>query len=324
MYDVSVPRSREYSQNQLIISKYTDGEHIKYKLVYMRTLKNAGVEKSSENFRYVVDSDSRSEYGNLLVLPGDVVDDDGVISCDYGQDGELHKLPKNVYRARNVIYELAYCNQWDWFFTGTIDGGKHDRTNLDTYRKKFSQMIRNYNRENYLNIKYLIVPELHEDRKNWHVHGFLSGLPVDYLKRFQLGDKMSSYIARKVKKGKELYNWERYQKSFGFCDLEPIASHDGACKYVTKYISKALDRSVSDIGKHLFYASHGLERRQRVFLGDIPERILDYINFHPATYRGDYCACLWLDDIDCLSRFLPLGKENAADAPESVNGLETF
>lgn len=323
MHDFSVPRSREYSQNQLIISKYSDGVHTKYKLVYMQTLKNAGVEKSAENLRYLVDPDSRSEYGNLLVLPGDVVDGDGVISCDYKQDGHLSKLPKNVYRARNVIYELAYCNPWDWFFTGTIDGGKHDRSNLDDYRKKFSQMIRNYNRENDVKIKYLIVPELHEDRENWHVHGFLRGLPVEHLKRFQLGDKMSSYIARKVKKGQEVYNWDRYQKSFGFCDLEPVASHDGACKYVTKYISKALDRSVSDTGKHLFYASIGLERRQRVFLGDIPERILDFINSNPATYRGDYCACLWLDDIDSLSRFLPR-KEKAVNAPESVNGSETF
>ena len=33
-----------YSRNKLIISEYTDGFHTKYKLVYMPTLRNAGVE----------------------------------------------------------------------------------------------------------------------------------------------------------------------------------------------------------------------------------------------------------------------------------------
>lgn len=312
MYGFDRLKSREFSQNQLIISQYSDGVgHVKYKLVFMQTLKNSGVEKSPENLKYVIDPDSNSVYGNLLVLPGDVVDGDGVISCDYNQNGDLTKLPKNVYRSRNVIYELAFCNQWDWFFTGTIDGGKHDRTNLDDYRKKFTHMIRNYNRDHDVKIKYLIVPELHHDRKNWHVHGFLSGLPVEHLHQFQLGDKMSKYIAKKIAEGRLVYNWERYQKSFGFCDLEPIASHDGACKYVTKYISKSLDHSVSDIGKHLYYASQGLHRRKRVFTGDIPERVLDFINQHPRTYRGDYCACLWLDSLDSISSFLPVENENA-------------
>lgn len=286
-----------YSRNQLIISEYSDGEHTKYKLVYMPTLRNKGVESTEVILKKVIDDD-----GNVWILPGDIVDSDGDVVVE--SDGNVCKLAKNVYRARAVIYELAYCNHWDWFFTGTIDGGKRDRTNLDAYRKSFSQMIRDYNRIHDLHIKYLLVPELHGDMKSWHVHGFLQGLPVECLHKFELGDQMSSYIAQKVRNGQEVYNWERYVKSFGWCDLEPIASHDGACKYVTKYISKALDKSVSDLGKHMFYASQGLQRRTRVHCDSIKPQMLDYLQNHPQAYKGDYTVCLWLDSLDDVKKYL--------------------
>ncbi len=273
-----------YRYDQLIISEYTDGMHTKYKLVFMPTLRNKGVEEPE-------------------VLPDDVVDMDGDI-CEANQDGNVEKLTKNVYRARSTIYELAYCNPWDWFFTGTIDGGKHDRTNLDEYRKKFTQMIRDHNKRKGTNMKYLLVPELHSDMQSWHVHGFLSGLPVEYLHKFQLGDQMSAYIASKVRKGQDVYTWKAYERSFGWCDLEPIASHDGACKYVTKYISKALDKSVSDFCKHMFYASLGLQRRSRVYCDDITPRMLDYMNNHPKAYKGEYTVCLWLDSLDAIKKYL--------------------
>lgn len=296
-------QSHLWTQNKLIISEYTDGVHTKYKLVYMPTLRNAGVEKSSENLRYVVDSDSRSEYGNLLVLPGDVIDTAGdVVEAD--AEGNVCKLTKNIYRARSTIYELAYCNSWDWFFTGTIDGGKFDRSDLSGYRDKLTHMIRDYNRRKGTCIKYLIVPELHADYKNWHVHGFLQGLPVDHLHRFVIGDQMSAYIAKKVRKGQEVYSWEKYQKVFGWCDLEPIASHDGACKYVTKYISKALEKTVSDLGKHMFYASLGLNRRSRVLLADCKPEMLDLLKSHPQAYKGDFTVCLWLDSLDDIRGLL--------------------
>lgn len=274
-----------YSRDQLIISEYSDGEHTKYKLVYMPTLRNKGVEEPE-------------------ILPGDIVDTDGDVVFE--SDGDVCKLAKNVYRARSVIYELAYCNSWDWFFTGTIDGEKHDRTNLDKYRKDLAHFIRNVRQRvpGCGNLKYLIVPELHNDRQNWHVHGFLQGLPVECLHRFEIGDQMSSYIAQKVRKGQEVYNWELYVKSFGWCDLEPIASHDGACKYVTKYISKALDKSVSEIGKHMFYASQGLQRRIRLHCDSIKPQMLDYLQNHPKSYKGDYTVCLWLDSLDDVKKYL--------------------
>ncbi len=279
MYNYQRLQDKAYSNDQLIISEYTDGVHTKYKIVYMMTLRNAGVEIEPD------------------ILPDDVIDKDGDIVAP-ADDGGACKLAKNLYRARSTIYELAYCNPWDWFFTGTLSPDKLDRSDLDAYRRKFAKMVRDYNHKHGTSIKYLLVPELHADRTNWHVHGFLQGLPAACLHRFEIGDKMSSYIASKVYAGKPVYSWRTYERSFGWCDLEPVASHDGACKYVTKYISKALDRSVSERGKHLFYASQGLARRRRVHCARISSEMLEYMQKSPQSYRGDYCICLWLDNLD--------------------------
>ncbi len=278
-----------YFWNQACIYEYWDGVEghgKKYKITWLRALRNR-VTKIAEDFN----------------LPGDVVDKDGKI-CMIDPEGNLCKLGKNLARARDAIFQLAYCNQWDFFFTGTIDGNKHDRSDLDMYRKKLTHMIRNYNNQNGQHVKYLFVPELHADRQNWHVHGFLRGLPVSELHRFVIGDQMSEYISRKVYAGKNVYHWKRYTNAFGWCDLEPIESREGACNYVTKYISKALDKSVSKIYKDMYYHSQGLKTRKKLLQVECSDDLQRYIFNNPNTYRGEYTASLWLDNLDDVSEML--------------------
>ena len=47
------------------------------------------------------------------------------------------KLENNLIRARNTVYELALCNEWDWFLTITLDPEKYDRENLPKFRTDF-------------------------------------------------------------------------------------------------------------------------------------------------------------------------------------------
>lgn len=61
-------------------------------------------------------------------------------------------------------------------------------------------------------IKYLLVPELHSDMKNWHFHGLITGIPAAELVQFQLGMKMGKHISEKVSNGDLVYNWTRYEK----------------------------------------------------------------------------------------------------------------
>lgn len=203
------------------------------------------------------------------------------------------KLKDNITRAKNTIFELAYCNPWDWFFTGTLNPDKYDRTDLDKFHKTLTQWLRDYSKKYNLKIKFLFVPELHKDGKSWHIHGFLYGLPVEHLEQFRLGDTMSKGLAEKVKKGETVYNWVAYSMKFGFCDLEPIRNHEAVSKYIIKYIHKSLAMSVKELNAHLYYVSRGLKRAELIKKGTMYARV-------EPTYENEYCQIAWLDYSDEL------------------------
>lgn len=82
---------------------------------------------------------------------------------------------------REVITQMSLCDKAVYFFTGTLDQTKYDRTNLNKYHEDFTCFLRKYRRNSGCgDIQFLLVPELHSDGKTWHIHGFLKGLPVDY------------------------------------------------------------------------------------------------------------------------------------------------
>lgn len=182
-----------------------------------------------------------------------------------------YKLERNISRARNAIFEYAICNPWDYFLTLTL-APENDRYDLSKFITRLGQWLRNYGKRHDVDLKYLLVPEQHKDGA-WHMHGFLMGLPADYLTDFSAYKgkrKLPKYINDKIKKGSLIYNWEDYERKFGFCDLEPIRSHEAAAKYVTKYISKSLYESAISVNSKLYYTSRGLARAEVMKKGVIP------------------------------------------------------
>lgn len=246
---------KKYKPNQTLLKVYGEGSNKKIKLITMKSLRTSGIE------------------------------DDDILVSDRGVNDS--KLCNNIARARSKVFELAYCNEWDYFFTGTLDKSKYDRTDLEKFHHDIVEWIRAYNRYHKTDIKFLLVPEQHKDGESWHMHGLLKGIPVDLLHQFVKGDKMGKYIADKVLNGEVIYNWPGYAKKFGFCDLEPIKSHEAVCKYVTKYMNKNLGKSVSDIGAHLYYHSRGLNTAFCYAHG-----FSDY-KFTP-DYENEYCKVAWL------------------------------
>ena len=250
-------RDLKYKPDQTILKVYGYGDNKKIKVVRMNWLRTAGVEDDQE-YR--------------------------------APKGSVHdsKLEKNIQRAKNNIFEYAFCNPWDWFFTGTLDPKKYDRTNLDKFHKDLTQWLRDYSKQHNVQIKFLLVPEQHSDGISWHIHGFLRGLPKEDLKQFVVGDVMGKGLAEKVKKGDVVYNWLPYAKKFGFCDLEPIRNAEAVSKYMTKYINKNLASSVKDLNAHLYYHSRGLKKAEVIKKGAMAATIT-------PTYENEYCSVAWLD-----------------------------
>lgn len=246
---------RKYKPNQTLLKVYGEGTNRKIKIISIKGLRTSGIE------------------------------DEDIEISDRGTNDV--KLATNISRAKSKVFELAYCNEWEYFFTGTLDKSKYDRKDLEKFHKDITKWISNYNKYHDTDIKYLFVPELHEDGESWHMHGFLKNLPVEFLHQFVIGDRMGKYIAKKVRNGEVVYNWPAYAKKFGFCDLEPIKIHEAVCKYVSKYINKNLGKCVSDVGAHLYYHSRGLNTAYCYGKG-----FSDY-KFTP-DYENDYCKVVWL------------------------------
>lgn len=250
-------KDRAYNYDQTLFKVFGEGKDKKIKLVRMNYLKTSGIEL--DDIEYV-----------------------------RGTVNE-NKINESILRSKSKIFELAFCNPWDWFFTGTINPNKQDRTDLELFHKQLTQWLRDYNKKYKLNIKFLFVPERHKDGKSWHIHGFIYGLPVEHLIQFQVGDKMGKGLAEKVMQGDIVYNWQAYFNRFGFCDLEPIRNHEAVSKYVTKYINKELANSVTELNAHTYYHSRGLK-----FAELIKKGTMIWEDIAP-TYENDYCSVVWLD-----------------------------
>ena len=163
------------------------------------------------------------------------------------------KLSNNLCRAKSKVNELALCNSWDHFVTFTIDKTKYDRYNLKAYYRDFSEFIHNVNkrRPKENKIKYLLIPEMHEDGA-WHMHGLFSGLRDEELYINQNG----------------YFSWSKYDKKFGFMSLDHIKDKDKVSSYVVKYITKDVDKNVKELGGHLYYHSKGLETAVTLYRGN--------------------------------------------------------
>lgn len=250
-------KDRAYNYNQTLLKVFGEGKDKKIKLVRMNYLKTSGI-----------------ELNDIEYVRGTVNE---------------NKINESILRSKSKIFELAFCNPWDWFFTGTINPNKQDRTDLKLFHKQVTQWLRDYNKKYKLNIKFLFVPEKHKDGKSWHIHGFIYGLPVEHLVQFRVGDKMGKGLADKVMQGDIVYNWQAYFNRFGFCDLEPIRNHEAVSKYVTKYINKELANSVIELNAHTYYHSRGLKFAELIKKGTMIWKDI------APTYENDYCSVVWLD-----------------------------
>lgn len=199
---------------------------------------------------------------------------------------ENERYKNNISRAKARIFELAICNEFQLFCTFTQDEKMRDRFNLTEFRKDLSQFIRNKNRgrSEEDKIKYLLIPEKHKDGA-WHMHGFLKGLGEGDLRLFKTDEKLPYKILNELKNGEKIYNWDSYASKFGYFTCTEIKNKTACSKYITKYVSKDLQKNLLESGQHLFFASQGLKSRER-----IAHDIFDRPPVDNFDYENDYIA----------------------------------
>ena len=200
---------------------------------------------------------------------------------------EEGKCDAAISRAKSVIYQVAVCNDWDYFCTFTLSPEKFDRYDFRPFYAKFSQWVRDYRKHYGCKVEYLLIPEQHEDGA-WHMHGLMRGIPQDHLSRF-----MHGIHPEKLVEGDYL-NWGRCGNKFGFCSLAPIRDVMAVAGYVTKYITKDLLQTNTRAGAHLYFCSIGLRRAVQfgyIYHGDLA---LDA----RLTNTYQFCQSGWVHDLD--------------------------
>ena len=252
MNGLHISRSEVYQRDVATLKKYREDY---YKITLHRQLRRAGYEEIEG------DGESKREAGKKNTADND------------------EKLSASLSRTRAAIYELALCNEWEWFVTLTLNPEYHDRKDLKSHKKKLSVWIRNYNRIHKTDIKYLLIPEQHADGESWHMHGLMKGLPIEHLREFTEQEKLPIRILIELKKGRKVYTWEDYAKKFGYITVTKIRHLESVSRYITKYVTKDLAKTRIGLNEHLYYCSQGLKRSELIYTGQLTKELEeDYSN----------------------------------------------
>lgn len=222
-------------------------------------------------------------------------------------DGRFYS---SVSRSRSAVFEIARCNSWDWFCTLTIDGAKFQRDDLPRFQKALSQWIRDRRKKTGFEYRFLLVPELHKDGENWHMHGLLGGIPPYEICSFD--EKAPADLRNGGFK-----NWFPYERKFGFCSLGKIKDPERVASYISKYVTKDFGAAAMKFGGHLYYASKGLSRRLTLFEGvfEMPPNEWEFEN--------EYVRIGWFDGKE-LTRVLSWMRDGYCDGLGHIkNGVLT-
>lgn len=215
------------------------------------------------------------------------------------RDNSEERLAASISRTKSRIYELAMCNEFSYFCTFTMDPEKvKDRFDLDNLQKSFAQFIRNLNRGRENKIVYLLIPERHKNGA-WHLHGLIEGLQIgEDLREFSLSEILPHRIRKILKNGEKVYNWDKYSKKYGFFTATTIKNKAAVSSYVCKYVTKEVAKQGRESGRHLFFCSQGLKRRERIIHDNIDlEGNIVRCPFmdNEWDFENDYVKIKWID-----------------------------
>ena len=169
------------------------------------------------------------------------MDMDLLPSAEELEKRKARSMEVSANRTVQTIYGYAQSNKWDWFVTLTFRRDlKFDVTDYDSVVKKLTGWLHDQ-RKKCPDLKYLFVPELHQDGA-WHFHGLLANadaLTFTDSGRVAIGSK--AYIRTEENKNHEtIYNMDNWR--YGFSTATKIGSGSKASSYICKYITKDVIR----------------------------------------------------------------------------------
>ena len=258
------------SRDVFIFKKYRDGI---FKVVYLTSKRNKGFSR--------VDIGEHIRKSNLKPFFSE--DEKNIPSLI-----AFEKLAESISRSKRLIWEYAFCNDWDYFFTGTINEENLDRYDFGCFSSKLRKFIDNYNRL-YPDgaVTYLLIPEQHQDGA-WHVHGLLKGIKPEHL----VFNK-NSYLT-----------WKQYDKAFGYMSISRIRHKERIASYITKYIGKSIGKTQIAKGRRSFYHSMGLKKAEKIAeFSDVDGALINSLDWDFEQKDG-YCKTKMIKDVSEIEQLI--------------------
>lgn len=168
---------------------------------------------------------------------------------------EKHSLQVSMNRTVNRIYDIARCNNWEWFLTMTFK----ENDDFDSCSKKLREWLKNVRKRYSPELMYLFVPELHK-KGGWHFHGLISNIGNLQLEIATNNNKTSKFYGDSLRvnypDGDYIYNLANFKS--GFTTATRIKDTRRASNYIMKYITKDLCKLTKN--KHRYYCSKDLPK----------------------------------------------------------------
>ena len=142
-------------------------------------------------------------------------------------------------RAAARVRDIALCNQFEYFFTWTLDGTLIDRYDPETIYPKVRNFLNNAVKRKAF--AYVLVPDYHtlqegEDIRAIHMHGLciLGEVPITRA-RNKAGKPLSD------RSGRPIYNMTSW--TWGYSTCVPLdQNYERAVNYVVKYVTKTEEK----------------------------------------------------------------------------------
>lgn len=152
--------------------------------------------------------------------------------------------PRNdsIKRAKDQIFDLVLNNEFEYFFTGTINPDLHDSKSPSELLKPVQQWLKDMVRR--YGLHYIMIAERHK-KGGIHFHGLLksdkelnmvySGTKLYKGHKKPIADDKAEKM--KLYEGREVYNLKSWSFGFTTC-IKLQGDRMNTAFYVTKYITK--------------------------------------------------------------------------------------
>lgn len=148
----------------------------------------------------------------------------------------------SLKRAKDSIFDFVLNNDFDYFFTGTLNPEELDSKNPKEVLQPVQKWLNNMNSR--YNLSYIMVAELHKVSKGIHFHGLLKG---NNLRLTDSGTKLYKGYDKPVSNdraeflglsdGRTVYNLQTWGFGFSTC-IKLTGDRMKTAFYITKYITK--------------------------------------------------------------------------------------